>query len=162
MQQELGLSSRHDFDFWIGHWQQRNWRLRERLAGCEEWDEYESNSVVWMTLDGLGNIDEYRTDYAGGYVGMSVRVFDPDSRTWGIYWADSRFPGLLEQPVIGSFSGGIGVFECRDTFDGRPIIVRYTWSQTDARTVAWEQAFSADDGSRRCPLMARSTGSAMS
>jgi hypothetical protein len=71
------------------HWQQRHWWLREQLAGCEESDEYESTSVAW-TLDGLGNVDEYRTDYAGGYVGMSVRVFDPHSRSCAIHWADSR------------------------------------------------------------------------
>jgi hypothetical protein len=91
MQQEVGPSSRPDFDFWIGHWQQRNWPLREQLAGCEESDEYESTSIAW-TLDGLDNVDEYRTDYAGGYVGMSVRVFDPHSRSCTIHWADSRSP----------------------------------------------------------------------
>jgi hypothetical protein len=85
-------AGRHDFDFWIGRWQQRNRRLRERLAGCEEWDEFDSTSVAWPTLDGLGNVDEFRTDYAGGYVGMSIRLFDPATRTWSIYWADSRFP----------------------------------------------------------------------
>jgi hypothetical protein len=139
-------AGRHDFDFWIGRWQQRNRRLRERLAGCEEWDEFDSTSVAWPTLDGLGNVDEFRTDYAGGYVGMSIRLFDPATRTWSIYWADSRFPGPLEQPVVGSFSDGVGVFGCDDTFNGRPIVVRFTWSQTTSPTVRWEQAFSADGG----------------
>ena len=142
----LGASTRSDFDFWIGRWQQRNRRLRERLAGCDKWDEFDSTSVAWSMLDGLANVDEFRTDYGGGYVGMSVRLFDPSTHTWSIYWADSRFPGPLEQPVVGSFSGDVGVFECRDTFDGEPILVRFTWSQIDSPTVRWEQAFSADEG----------------
>jgi hypothetical protein len=142
----IGASTRNDFDFWIGRWRQRNRRLRERLAGCDEWDEFESTGVVWSMLDGLANVDEFRTDYGGGYVGMSVRLFDPASRSWSIYWADSRFPGPLEQPVIGSFSGDVGVFECRDTFDGEPIIVRYTWSDITPTSAKFEQAFSPDDG----------------
>jgi hypothetical protein len=146
MDEFAGASSRHDFDFWMGRWEQRNRRLRERLAGCDEWDEFDSKSVAWPTLDGLGNVDEFRTDYGGGYVGMSIRLFDPATRMWSIYWADSRSPGPLEQPVVGSFSGGVGIFECRDTFNGQPIVVRYTWSQTTLPTVRWEQAFSSDDG----------------
>ncbi len=48
--------------------------------------------------------------------------------------------------MIGSFAGDVGVFECADTFDGRPILVRYTWSQTSTLTPHWEQAFSEDGG----------------
>jgi hypothetical protein len=140
-----GRSTRHDFDFWIGRWRQRNWRLRERLAGCEDWDEYDSTSVAWSMLDGLGNVDEFRTDWGGGYVGMSVRLFDSESASWSIYWADSRFPGPLEQPVVGSFADGIGIFECCDTFKDQPILVRFTW-EVGSPTVRWQQAFSTDDG----------------
>ncbi|MCP9486902.1 MAG: hypothetical protein MSC30_13680, partial [Gaiellaceae bacterium MAG52_C11] len=57
---------------------------------------------------------------------MSFRFFDATTRQWSIYWADSRRPGLLDPPVLGSFSGDVGVFEGGDTFDGRPIRVRFT------------------------------------
>ncbi len=97
-------------------------------------------------LDGLGNMDEFRTDYQGGLVGLSLRFFDSETRLWSIYWTDSRRSGLLEPPVVGSFSGGIGVFECDDTFEGRPIIVRYRWSDVTAATARWEQSFSDDGG----------------
>jgi hypothetical protein len=139
-------SSARDFDFWIGTWHGRNRRLRERLAGCDEWDEFEGMCVARSTLDGLANVEEFTTDYAGGYVGMAVRVFDPATRLWAIYWADSRFPGLLEPPVVGSFSDGVGVFECEEMFDGRPIIVRYTWSDITPTSARWAQSFSDDGG----------------
>jgi len=113
-------SSVHDFDFWTGTWQGRNRRLRERLAGCDEWDEFEGTCVARPLLDGLGNMDEFRTDCQGGFVGLSLRFFDPATRLSSIYWTDTRRSGLLEPPVVGSFSGGIGVFECDDTFEGRP------------------------------------------
>jgi hypothetical protein len=48
--------------------------------------------------------------------------------------------------VIGSFDGDVGVFEGEDTFDGRPILVRFIWSGVTTPTPRWEQAFSEDDG----------------
>lgn len=50
----------------------------------------------------------------GGIVGMSLRFFDPVARLRAIYWADTRQSGVLEQPVLGSLSDGVGVFECDD------------------------------------------------
>jgi hypothetical protein len=135
-----------DFDFWMGTWTSHNRRLRERFAGCDQWDEFEAMSVVRPILDGMGNVDEFRTDYAGGYVGMSIRFFDPVTHRWSIYWADSRTTGLLEPPVVGGFAGDVGVFEGPDTFAGRPIVVRYTWSRVTTPQPRWEQALSADGG----------------
>lgn len=135
-----------DFDFLMGSWNIRNLRLRERLAGCEEWDEFAATSVARPILEGMGNEDEFRTGFAGGYVGMSFRFFDPESRAWSIYWADSRRTGLLEAPVIGGFSGDTGVFEGPDTFAGRPVLVRYTWSGVTTPSPRWEQALSDDGG----------------
>lgn len=139
--------STRDFDFWMGRWIAHNRRLRQRLAGSDEWDEFEATVVARPLLDGLGNEDEFRTDHAGGFAGMSLRFFDPETRKWSIYWADSRRPGLLDPPVIGSFSGDTGVFEGEDVFEGRPIIVRFLWSGVTTQTPRWEQAFS-DDGGR--------------
>ena len=141
-----GTSSARDFDFWMGRWHIRNRVLRERLADCDEWDEFDATSVAWPILDGLGNQDEFRTDHCGGFVGMSFRFFDPYTRQWSIYWADSRRSGVLDPPVFGSFSGDEGVFEGTDTFAGKPILVRFTWSGITTPTPRWEQAFSDDDG----------------
>ncbi len=135
-----------DFDFWMGSWTVHNRRLRERLAGCEEWDEFDSTVVARPLLDGMGNEDEFRTDFDGGFVGMSLRFFDPRTRQWWIYWADTRRCGRLDPPVVGAFEGDVGVFEGEDTFDGRPILVRFVWSGVTTETPRWEQAFSEDGG----------------
>jgi hypothetical protein len=137
--------SAHDFDFLMGRWNVHNRYRRERLAGSDEWDEFESRSVA-RPLAGLGNQDEFRTDYGGGFVGMSFRFFDPAKDQWAIYWADTRRPGELDPPVRGSFSGEEGVFEGADVLDGRPIRVRFTWSRVDTPTPRWEQEFSDDEG----------------
>ena len=92
------------------------------------------------------NEDEFRTDYDGGFIGMSFRFFDPETKLWSIYWADTRRCGVLDLPVFGSFSGDVGVFEGDDTFNGRPIRVRFSWSGVTTPTPRWEQAFSDDGG----------------
>ena len=135
-----------DFDFWMGTWTAHNRRLRERFAGCDEWDEFTATIVARPVLGGMGNVEEFRTDFAGGYVGLAMRFFDPGTRLWSIYWADSRRSGLLDPPVIGGFSGDIGVFEGDDTFAGEPIRVRFVWSGVTTPTPRWEQAFSDDGG----------------
>ena len=135
-----------DFDFWMGNWKVHNRYLRERLQGSSEWDEFEATSVARPLLDGLGNQDEFRTDYQGGFIGMSFRFFDPTEGTWAIYWADTRRSGLLDPPVVGSFSGDVGTFEGTDTLEGRPIRVRFVWSGVTTSTPRWEQAFSDDGG----------------
>ena len=141
------MSSAHDFDFWPGEWHVRNRRLRARLAGSDEWEEFEATSTARLLLDGLGNEDEFRTDHAGGFIGMSFRFFDPESKLWTIYWADSRRPGRLDPPLVGSFSGDVGVFHGDETWEGRPVRIRFVWSGVTTPTPRWEQAFS-DDGGR--------------
>ena len=136
-----------DFDFWLGSWDVRNRWLRRRLAGSDDWEEFDATVVARPLLDGVGNEDEFRTDHAGGFIGMSFRFFDPERRRWSIYWADSRRPGELDPPVFGTFSGDVGLFEGEDVYRGRPILVRFAWSGVTTPTPRWEQSFS-DDGGR--------------
>jgi len=51
----------------------------------------------------------------------------------------------LNTPTI-YFLDGVGVFEGDDEPDGKPIRVRYTWSDITLSTARWSQAMSADDG----------------
>jgi len=134
-----------DFDFWMGSWKVHSKRLRERLHGSTQWDEFEATSVARPLLGGIGNEDEFRGDFNGPFIGMSFRFYDLAKRTWAIYWADSR-RGVLEPPVYGSFSGGVGHFEGDDVFEGLPIRVRFLWTRVDTPNPRWEQAFSTDGG----------------
>jgi hypothetical protein len=146
MSQTVTEATARDFDFWIGRWRVHNRVLRERLAGSDEWDEFPATVEARLILDGLGNEDEFHTDHDGGFVGMSFRFFDPERKRWSIYWADSRRPGVLDAPVFGTFAGDVGVFEGPDTFEGRPILMRFTWTGITTESPRWEQAFSDDGG----------------
>jgi hypothetical protein len=135
-----------EFDFLFGRWNIHNRRLREPMTGSDHWEEFAATSVARPLFDGRGNQDEFHTDHDGGMTGMSFRFFDADTGQWSIYWADSRRLGVLDPPVFGSFSGGIGIFEGEDTFAGRPVVVRFTWSRVLSPSPRWEQAFSPDGG----------------
>ena len=143
----LSEATARDFDFLIGRWNVRNRRLRRRLVESEDWEEFDATVVSRRLLDGLGNEDEFRTGYEGGFVGMAFRFFDPERRRWSIYWADSRRPGVLDPPLFGGFAGDVGVFEGDDTHEGTPVRVRFAWSRVTTPTPRWEQAFSTDGGS---------------
>lgn len=140
----------HDFDFLYGKWKMPNHRLVKRLAGSHEWEDFMSYDECQPLPGGLGNEDFYKTDHWKDFVGLTTRTYDPKTGLWRIYWVDNRFSGgVIEPPVVGKFEGNVGVFQAPDTFDGKPIIVRFTWTvhPKGSKVVAdWKQDFSADGG----------------
>jgi len=155
----------HDFDFLYGKWRMPNHRLKERLAGSHEWVDFITCDEGSPLPGGIGDTDFWKASYWKDFVGVTVRTYDPKTGLWRIYWVDNTFSeGVIQPPVVGKFTGNVGIFEGRDTFNGRPITVRYTWTvntkglqaaadweralnPTGARVIAkWEQAFSTDGG----------------
>jgi hypothetical protein len=140
----------HDFDFLYGKWRMPNHRLVKRLAGSHEWEDFISCDEANPLPGGLGNTDTFRTNYWKDFVGITIRTYDPGTGLWRLYWVDNRLShGEIQPPVVGKFEGNVGVFEGKDTFNGKPIIVRFTWTLNPKGSEAvakWEQAFSPDDG----------------
>ena len=137
---------RHDFDFLLGRWAVSHRRLRERLVGNTVWEQFAGTADSRAIMGGLGNVDDNLLELpAGTYRAATLRVFDPATRLWSIWWIDGRRPAL-DPPVHGRFEEGVGTFLGDDLLDGRPIRVRFVWSAITARSARWEQAFSADGG----------------
>jgi hypothetical protein len=134
-----------DFDFLEGEWLIHHRRLRERLAGSTDWDEFETPFVMQAILGGLGNIDQCRTVGEPFFEGVSLRLFNLDDGLWRIYWMDSNGAKLFP-PVVGSFDGPHGSFRGEDNHDGRPVLVQFHWDRQDPDRPVWRQAFSADGG----------------
>jgi hypothetical protein len=136
-----------DFDFFHGGWRVAHRRLRTRLRGCADWDAFGGHCVVRPLLGGFGNLDDNMLDLpTGAYRAVTLRSFDPSTRRWAIWWLDGRAPHQLDAPMIGAFEGGLGLFYADDTFEGRAIRVRFSWSGTQSGSPCWEQAFSVDGG----------------
>ncbi|MGH8078852.1 MAG: hypothetical protein ACREPE_16250 [Lysobacter sp.] len=140
-----GRDGRHDFDFYFGRWHVHNRRLRQRLVGSTEWDEFEAVDECRPVLDGLGSVDHYRTEWNGGVTGFALRLYRPATRDWHVYWASAR-DGVLEVPLVGRFHDGVGRFEGTELHEGRMLPSRAIWRDISADSVHWEQALSADDG----------------
>jgi hypothetical protein len=135
------------------------------LAGSDEWADFITCDEGRALPGGIGNIDSWSASYWKDFVGVTVRTYDRNTDLWRIYWVDNRnSKGVIQPPVVGRFNGKTGVFEGSDTFEGKPIRVRFTWTVNPGaaevsssweralnpgagQVVAkWEQAFSADGG----------------
>lgn len=139
-------SSRHDFDFLFGEWRIRNRRLKQPLAGSDEWDEFDANQHLRPILHGLGNFDIFSTELDGKpFEGFTLRLFDPKTRLWTIYWADSRAV-KLDGGKVGSFDGDIGEFFGRDVVAGKNVVVRFRWDKRNPQAPVWSAAYSVDEG----------------
>ena len=139
-------SSNKDFDFYIGKWRIKNRKLKTRLDNCTEWVEFEATQTNQKALSGLASVDHFYTTLGGkAFEGMTIRLFNPKTKLWNIYWADSN-AGTLDKPVVGSFEKSIGHFYSRDSAQGQPIIMLFHWDKTDPDNPVWSQAWSADNG----------------
>jgi len=142
---------RHDFDFLFGRRRILNRKVVDTLdPSSDEWVEFEAIGEAEPILGGLGNVDTFSTQAlppAGDpFEGFTLRLFDPETGLWRIWWASIRFPGVLDRPVEGRFAGGRGEFLCDDVIGGRPVKVRYEWSVLSPTANRWEQSFSYDGG----------------
>ena len=149
-QQTAARDGSHDFDFLYGKWKMPNHRLLKRLAGSHDWEDFMSYDECRTLPGGIGNEDFYKTEHWKGFMGMTVRTYDKKTGLWRLYWVDNYFSdGVIEKPVVGKFEGNVGTFEGPDTFNGKPIIVRFTWTvhpKGDKVAADWAQAFSTDGG----------------
>ena len=140
------MDGRNDFDFLIGTWKVYHHRLKERLKGSSTWEEFEGDTTVRKILNGLGNMDENIIHRQTGAVhAITLRLFDPKSNEWSLYWA-ADLTGTLEVPMIGGFKNGVGEFYAQEVFEGRHIFSRFIWSEIASASCKWEQAFSTDGG----------------
>ena len=139
-------SSANDFNFYAGHWNIHNRKLKSSLNGCTEWLEFDAYQEMCIILNGKGNTDNFKTTIDNKpFEGMTLRLFDPATCLWSIYWADSS-KGILDPPVVGSFENNTGIFYGKDIFNGKDILVKFNWDKTDPGKPAWSQAFSEDNG----------------
>jgi hypothetical protein len=144
---ERRRDGRADFDFLFGGWSVRNRRLKARLRGSTEWEEFGSTCRARPILDGLGNMDEFTIDAPSGRVeAVTVRLYRPATDEWSIYWAASPGSGRFDVPMVGRFEGPRGEFYSQEVFEGRHIFNRFIWTVASRDACRWEQAFSADGG----------------
>jgi threonine/homoserine/homoserine lactone efflux protein len=145
--------SSHDFDFLIGRWTLHNQKMDHPLTHSTKWESFDADLDVRELPGRMGNYDRLRAEkWRPGYVGLTVRIFNPATGRWNIYSADNhgngfdQATGALAPPVQGRFTGNHADFDGPDVLDGKPIVVRYRWTRVDDTHFLWEQLFSPDGG----------------
>jgi hypothetical protein len=138
-----------DFDFIFGCWLVHNEKLAEPFEpDSSKWIQFDATDEASPILEGTGHVHRmYVPSMPGGepFEGFTLRLYDPATSAWRIWWSSTRSPGVLDPPLVGRFPDRHGVFECDDTLDGKPAKVRFEW-RDDATTPRWQQSFSFDAG----------------
>lgn len=136
----------HAFDFEIGTWKTQLRRLARPLTGSTTWVEYEGTTIVRKVWNGRANLVELKASGpAGSFEGLSLRLYNPQSRQWSLNFANIN-DGTLAPPTIGEFKDGRGEFYNQETYNGRAILVRFVITKVSEDSVRFEQAFSDDGG----------------
>jgi len=136
----------HDFDFEFGSWTAHLKRILHPLTGDKTWVAYSGTSIVHPLLGGRENVGELDVrGSAGAIQGLTIRTFDVTKGQWNVTWVNAR-SGALTNPMIGGFHDGVGLFYGSDTYDGKPILVRFRFTGLTRRHFGFEQAFSGDGG----------------
>ena len=143
---------KHDFDFLFGTWKSHykvmkpEARLTKRANDPREWYEFDGVNRVRPLMDGAGNLDDgtfYRP--TGTTRAITLRLYSAKMHQWSLYWATAD-AGLGLPAQVGRFDEhGVGDFLADDTWNGKPVIVRYHWTHS-AKSWHFEQSFSADHG----------------
>lgn len=142
-----GTGPEHDFDFLLGAWNVEHRRLKKRLAGNNEWEEFGGFTRWQPILGGIANFNDSVVNRpTGTYRGLGMRAFDAKTGHWADWYLDGRDPTKIDVHGVGRFAGGVGTFLSDDTFEGKPIKVRGRFSSISSDVAQWEQAFSPDGG----------------
>jgi hypothetical protein len=144
--QSVRRDGQHDFDFEIGTWKTHLSRRLQPLTGSTTWVEYDGTSVVRKVWNGQANLVELEVDGPKGHIeGLSLRLYNPDSRQWSLNFSNSA-AGTLGTPTVGEFKNGRGEFFDQETLNGRAILVRFVISDITPTSAHFEQSFSDDGG----------------
>lgn len=130
-----------DFDFLTGEWTIANRRLKDGTT--DVWEEFAGGATVHRVLGGQASIEELRA--RGNFLGMGVRVWHPAEKLWADHWTGVH-NGVVNEPQMGQFIDGAGVFLSDETVDGVAWQYRGLWDRIGDGACRWTQASSKDGG----------------
>jgi len=137
----------HDFDFNFGTWHTHIKRLTKPLTGSTDSIALDGTVTVRKLWGGSGQIEDFEADGPNNLhvQGITLFLYNPNSRQWSQTWASSR-DGVLNPPMFGGFKDGRGELISQETLDGRAILIRGVWSDIKPDSHHFEQDYSGDGG----------------
>jgi len=136
----------HDFDFDLGLWKTETSRLMHPLHGTNDWIGMVGTTRVSKLWDGRANLAEFESDGPNGHLTLlALRLYKPEAHQWSINFATPN-AGTIGVPLVGEFKDGQGEFYDAEPYEGRQILVRFSFFSLTPDTARSEQAFSDDGG----------------
>jgi hypothetical protein len=102
-------------------------------------------ALVSATKSGMAVLRWTRSNSIALIEGLTLRLYNPQSHQWRLYWANSKI-GILDPPQIGEFKNGRGEFFAQDTINGKVVLIRFVWTNMNTSSPHFEQSFSDDGG----------------
>jgi hypothetical protein len=138
-----------DFDYLLGSWKIHLKRLVHPLTGSNEWVEFDGTTVCRHLWGGRAEVEEFNVDSPKENLhiqGLALRLYNPASRQWSIYWANAAKGVMDIPPMVGQFTGDHGEFYDQESYEGRAVYVRFLWTRVNTSSPHFEQAYSTDGG----------------
>lgn len=137
----------HDFDFAVGNWNIHLKQLQHPLTGSKSWVEFDGTLATRTVWNGRSTVEEFEVDSPTRHMeGLAIRLYNTQTHQWSIYWANSKNGAIDPSPQVGQFKDGRGEFYGTDTLNGKPIFVRFVWTNTNTSKPHFEQSYSDDGG----------------
>ena len=96
----LARDSSHDFDFEFGGWR-AHLMVRRPLSNTHAWKQFDGTSIVRKIWNGQANLGELEVAGPSGKIeAFSLRLYDPPTREWHVYFATSE-SGSMSVPRSG-------------------------------------------------------------
>ena len=134
-----------DFEPLLGRWS-FHLKARKALSGSTQWVDYTGPGDCTPLWHGRAQLDTINLEGPTKHIeGLTVRLFNPKTQEWRLYWANSR-DGLVVVPQIGQFKAGHGEFYAQDVLDDKSVLVKFDWSAMMSKSPHFEQSFSNDGG----------------
>jgi hypothetical protein len=142
----LAADGQHDFDPLLGTWKFDLRRRTHPLTGSTTWVNLSGNGACYKLWDGRAQLETIELNGESGHIeGLTLRLYNPKSHEWRLYWANSK-DGVVAVPQVGQFKNGHGEFYAQDTLNDRSILVKFDWTRLATASPHFEQSFSADGG----------------
>jgi hypothetical protein len=135
----------HDFDFALGTWRTHIRSLDEPLTGSHRWASMEGTKVSRPLWSGRAQWEEIEAAGSAGRIkGATLLIYNPEARQWTQTFVSSD--GVMGTALVGEFKNGVGEFIAPESFKGRTVLARATWSEITRASYTYEAAFSDDGG----------------
>lgn len=135
----------HDFDFNTGVWRTQIRRTLDPFNPSSEMIELNGTVTTRPLWGGRAKLEEIEADGPKGHwEGLSLFLYNPQSHQWSQTFLNSKM--AVPSSLVGEFHDGRGELYQHDTFNGKSIFVRGTWSEITPGSHRYTESYSNDGG----------------